>query len=177
MALCIGAGVAALVIAANPSLTADEVRQILFDTAEDFGVEGGDNDFGHGRIRAEAAVEAALVDAGTDVPAYTPVPVPLHEGFVVTADITGRATTTVAVTDTTYPLAVTALGEDGAIVLGVDVTSGSGLSTGIAINTGAHRHGYDSVARPAVGTYTVTVLTQPLADVVLAVSHSRTATP
>ncbi|WP_108667411.1 S8 family serine peptidase [Euzebya rosea] len=175
MASPFGAGVAALVVAANPALSPDEVRQILFDTAEDFGAEGEDNDFGRGRIRAEAAVEAALVAAGEDVPTYTPVPVPLHEGIVVTADLTGRATTTVDVTDTVYPLAVTAMGEDGAIVLGVDVTSGSGLSTGVAINTGAHRHGYDSVARPAVGTYTVTVLTQPLADVVLAVSHSRTA--
>lgn len=50
------AGVAALVREANPNLTADEVRQLLIDTAEDF---GNQNLFGAGMVRADNAVQAA----------------------------------------------------------------------------------------------------------------------
>ncbi|MCA9310407.1 MAG: S8 family serine peptidase, partial [Phycisphaerales bacterium] len=53
------AGVAALVISANPSLTVDEVEQILYSTAVDKGVAGYDTTFGWGFINAYNAVLAA----------------------------------------------------------------------------------------------------------------------
>lgn len=51
--------VAALVKSANPSLTADQIRQILKDTAIDLGSAGWDQFFGYGLVDAEAAVAAA----------------------------------------------------------------------------------------------------------------------
>ena len=49
-------GVAALVLAAFPSYTNDQVRQHLWDTAEDIGDPGWDIYFGYGLVDAQAAV-------------------------------------------------------------------------------------------------------------------------
>lgn len=54
------AGVAALIMAANPSLTPDEVEQILESSTLDRGTVGWDNKYGHGRVDAGAAVLAAI---------------------------------------------------------------------------------------------------------------------
>jgi serine protease AprX len=62
------AGVAALILSANPTLTPAQVREILESTAVDLGVPGRDNEHGAGRIDAYAAVRAAL-DYGQDAPA------------------------------------------------------------------------------------------------------------
>jgi subtilisin family serine protease len=51
------AGVAALVLDANPTLTADEVRHLLVNTAEPIGHQ---NIFGAGMVQADDAVSAAL---------------------------------------------------------------------------------------------------------------------
>ena len=55
----IAAGVAALVMAAKPGLTAAEVEQVLTSTAVDLGSTGKDPYYGHGRVDAGAAVRAA----------------------------------------------------------------------------------------------------------------------
>lgn len=171
MAAPFGAGTAALVIAANPALTPDEVRGILFATAEDFGAPGADDDFGHGRLQVTEAVAAALASAGRPVPAHSPVVVPDHEGVVVAADALGMATTTVEVTSSLFPLVATALGEDGANVVGVELTQSPGLLPPLALGAPT-RHGYASVTAPAAGTWTVRVQTEPNAEVALALSHS-----
>ncbi len=54
------AGVAALVISADPSLTPDEVEAILAQTAKDRGAPGYDTTFGWGIVDAFAAVSAAM---------------------------------------------------------------------------------------------------------------------
>jgi subtilisin family serine protease len=58
------AGVAALVLSANPALGAIDVRRMLCDTAVKIGTgydrKGHSKAFGHGRVDATAAVEAAL---------------------------------------------------------------------------------------------------------------------
>lgn len=56
----VSAGVAALVMAANPKLSSTDVEKILFTTALDLGAVGRDQVYGHGRIDATAAVLAAL---------------------------------------------------------------------------------------------------------------------
>lgn len=53
------AGVAALMIAANSNITADEIEQGLLTTATDIGAAGDDNVFGHGLINAQAAINYA----------------------------------------------------------------------------------------------------------------------
>jgi hypothetical protein len=47
-------------MSANPRLSSAEVENILFSTAVDLGAAGRDIYFGHGRVNAAAAVEAAL---------------------------------------------------------------------------------------------------------------------
>ncbi len=54
------AAVAALVMAANSSLKAADVEKILYSTVVDLGSAGKDVYYGHGRIDAYAAVQAAL---------------------------------------------------------------------------------------------------------------------
>jgi subtilisin family serine protease len=49
-------GVAALVLAVHPSYTNDQVRQTLWNTAEDLGASGWDPYYGYGLVDAEAAV-------------------------------------------------------------------------------------------------------------------------
>jgi subtilisin family serine protease len=51
------AGVAALVLSKNPTLSPDQVRTILRASAEDLGVPGWDPLFGYGRVNARRAVE------------------------------------------------------------------------------------------------------------------------
>lgn len=63
------AGVVALMLSANPSLTVSQVKNILFSTAVDLNSPGHDEETGYGRINAAAAVAAA---AGK---AYSPLPV------------------------------------------------------------------------------------------------------
>ncbi len=54
------AGVAALVKAANPDITPDQLVSILEQTATDLGAAGTDNQYGAGLINAYAAVRAAI---------------------------------------------------------------------------------------------------------------------
>jgi subtilisin family serine protease len=60
-------GVYALMMAANPRLTAAQLDSILFSTAKDLGAAGKDNLHGYGRVDAAAAVAKAASLAGSDV--------------------------------------------------------------------------------------------------------------
>ena len=53
------AGVAALMLSANPSLSPQEVTSILETTAKDLGTPGWDPTYGYGLVQADAAVAAA----------------------------------------------------------------------------------------------------------------------
>jgi len=60
------AGVAALVVSANPNLTETEIQDILLTTATDMGSIGRDNFFGTGRVDAYAALLAATGEEEDD---------------------------------------------------------------------------------------------------------------
>ena len=60
MASPVVAGVCALILSADPTLTVAEVKDILYSTAVDLGDENRDDYFGWGRVDAYAAVLAAL---------------------------------------------------------------------------------------------------------------------
>ncbi len=55
-----GAGLAALVLSAAPSLSPAEVESIILKSAVDLGETGQDDKFGHGRIDASAAMSLTL---------------------------------------------------------------------------------------------------------------------
>jgi len=55
----LAAGIAALMVAANPNITVSELENGIFSTTVDIGVVGNDNVFGHGLIDAAAAVSYA----------------------------------------------------------------------------------------------------------------------
>ena len=57
MAAPMVSGVAAMMLAKDPSLTVDEVKNILYSTATDIGTEGKDNYFGYGLVNAEKALK------------------------------------------------------------------------------------------------------------------------
>jgi subtilisin family serine protease len=59
----LSAGVAALLMAAVPSMSNTQVENLLYSTAVDLGSAGRDPYFGFGRIDADAAVRAALAAA------------------------------------------------------------------------------------------------------------------
>jgi len=63
------AGVAGLVISANPSLTSDQIQAVLKQSADDLGTVGWDTSFGSGRVNAANAVNLAA-----NPPDPSPVP-------------------------------------------------------------------------------------------------------
>jgi subtilisin family serine protease len=56
MASPVVAGVAALILDSNPSLSVDEVKDLLYSSARDFGAAGWDKYFGHGIVDAKNAI-------------------------------------------------------------------------------------------------------------------------
>ncbi|WP_426173935.1 S8 family serine peptidase [Massilia sp. TWR1-2-2] len=67
----LAAGVAAVMMAANPSLDGAKIEQLLYSTSVDLGAAGRDPLFGFGRVDAGAAVRAAaamVVVADTQAP-------------------------------------------------------------------------------------------------------------
>lgn len=68
-------GLAALMWSINPALTADDIRRLIIETADDLGAPGVDAYFGAGRINAARAVNAAA--PGTLPTPLPPSPTPL----------------------------------------------------------------------------------------------------
>ena len=70
------AGIAGAVLLQNPNLTAEEVAQVIFESAEDRGAEGTDSEFGRGVIlSAEQVLNNPI--GGTSIPTPTnPAPDP-----------------------------------------------------------------------------------------------------
>lgn len=125
MASPFAAGAAALVLAANPALTPDQVEQVLVATAEDWGVSGPDVDYGHGRIQVREAVRLALALAGAAEPQSAAPAVPYHEvraGVVAAPSATVPPSVgavgegTFEVNDTTHPIAATFIAEGKLLV-------------------------------------------------------------
>lgn len=78
------AGVAALMLNANPALAPGEVKETLTRTAIDFGVPGPDPEYGHGRLDAYQAIAVArgVVAMSPDPPLHGAITGTLAEGEV-----------------------------------------------------------------------------------------------
>lgn len=61
MAAPVANGVACLIWSSNPSLTADQVEEILFETCKDLGDPGNDDYWGWGQVDAFEGVERAIL--------------------------------------------------------------------------------------------------------------------
>lgn len=95
----ITAGVVALMMSANPSITPANIDAILKATALDIGPAGKDQYYGHGRIDAAAAVQQAAT-SGVTVDRSAPVPAITAPGAGVVAGtvaVNASATDNVAV--------------------------------------------------------------------------------
>jgi len=62
----VAAGVIALMMSARPDLSASQIESLLYGSATDLGTPGRDNYYGHGRVDAAAAVNAARGAAVAD---------------------------------------------------------------------------------------------------------------
>ncbi len=99
-------GLAALLLAVNPTLTAADLRQIMRETADDLGEPGPDLLYGAGRINAGTALGAAgswLPATPAPTPTATPTPT---ETPTETPTPTATSTATPTATATPAPLLV-----------------------------------------------------------------------
>lgn len=111
----IAAGVAALVMSANPSLTNSQVEKILFSTAVDLGAAGRDIYYGYGRVDAAAAVAAATSTTSTadTTPPTASVAAPLQASTVsALATVDASAVDNVGVTKVELWVGNSLLGTD-----------------------------------------------------------------
>jgi len=81
------AGTLALILSANPSLTPDQAKNILFSTANDLDGAGWDNKYGWGRVNAASAVSAALVTQGTQDTLAPSVPQNLTASSISSSEV------------------------------------------------------------------------------------------
>ncbi len=85
MASPVVAGAAALIWSVDPSLTADEVKSLICETAVDIGAVGRDNYYGYGRINVKAAMLMEMKPEGSTSGDYEYI---INDGGA-TATITG----------------------------------------------------------------------------------------
>ena len=129
------AGVAALVLSANPYLSAAEVQGVLKQSADDLGPSGWDASYGWGRVNAARAVSLAL--GGAPPPAdTTPPAVSIISPSDGTA-VSGAVSVQISASDDTGVASVS-LSLDGAL-LGTDTTNPYGFSwSSLAATNGTH---------------------------------------
>ena len=92
----LAAGVAALMMSANPSLDPSRIETLLYASATDLGTAGRDIYFGYGRVNAAAAVTAAL---GSTPPADTTAPTVGITAPAGSSTVSGTTTVNVSAAD------------------------------------------------------------------------------
>ncbi len=120
----LAAGIAALMIARNPSLTATEIRALMRNTCDqigfDFYVDGVAEQYGYGRVNAARAVAAALPEIS-----FADVNVP-----EVAIGSTTTATVTLNLSEATIrPVTMNFATADGTAVNGTNYIGDSGVVT------------------------------------------------
>jgi serine protease AprX len=99
------AGVAALMLDGNYALTPTDIKTMIKSTAEEYGFNGADNDFGSGRIRAYRAVNLSIKGENT---AKGDQAVPKHFRYSGSMNqVTLSKQSLLSVTNDNYPIACT----------------------------------------------------------------------
>ena len=94
------AGVAALMISVNPSLTGSQVRDLIKQSADDLGAPGWDPGYGSGRVRADKALLAAMqATGGTNAPPDTTAPTTTINSPSAGSTVSGVVTISILATD------------------------------------------------------------------------------
>ena len=145
------AGVAALMLAANPDLTPAAIEQILEDSADDIGTPGRDQYSGAGRVNAAAAVQMAL--AWTAAPADTQAPSVAISSPAVGAQVSGAVVVQITASDNVGVTAVKLYA--GSTLIG----TATAVPYAISLNTNVYANGalqltaraYDAAGNEALG--------------------------
>lgn len=152
MATPFTAGTVALMLDANPNLTPTQVRNILNSTAEDWGPNGQDVDYGYGRLNGYQAVKQAGGFTGSDIQ------LPNH---MYGADSLGSKRATdiweFTVNDTTYPIAITLIMPDWQSSLDLDLYLYDSNDNKLDSSLSTSRHEMVSFTPTSTGTYKIKV--------------------
>jgi len=151
------AGVAALMLDADPALTPSQVKSTLMNTAVDWGPAGKDTDYGAGRLDGYAAIRTAAGGSGTNIT------VPYHRLVQGTLAAAGQAGDSsghvVIVTDATQPIAITLVmptwSSGGNVDFDMVLRDRDGVQ--VAISAGWTRQETVGISSPANGPYTFKV--------------------
>lgn len=150
------AGVAALMLDANPSLTPGDIKDKLMATAVDWGPAGTDIDYGAGRLDSYEAVRNTFAPPASG----SNIAVPKHTFISDSLPGTGSSDTwTINVVDATYPIAVTMIMSawTSSSSPDFDLRLFSPSSSQIASSLGATRQETISVSISATGPYSLRV--------------------
>jgi hypothetical protein len=90
------AGVAALMMAARPDLSGDQIQSLLYSTTVDLGAAGRDPVFGYGRVDAAAALRATMAYQS---PVDTTAPVAAIAAPLANSSVSGLVCVTVNASD------------------------------------------------------------------------------
>lgn len=151
----VAAGVVALMMSKRPDLSNSSVESLLYSSAVDLGAAGRDIYYGHGRVDANAAVNAAIAAAATDTQApnvsvSSPVGGATVSGLVAidvaasdnvgVARVDLRVNGTLVASDTSAPYqfswdsAKAANGSSSLVAYAYDAAGNAKASTAVAVN-------------------------------------------
>ncbi len=152
------AGVAALVLSAQPGITADEVTSVLRQSADDLGAAGWDSTYGWGRVNAARAVGASGGTGPDTQPPTVSFASPANG-----ATVSGTITVQVSASDNIGVTSVT-IAVDGATLCTLASAPYSCSWNTTTVANGAHT--LSATAKDAAGntgsaSITVTVSNQP----------------
>ncbi|AEY65929.1 S8 family serine peptidase [Clostridium sp. BNL1100] len=153
MATPFTSGTAALILDANPSLTASQVVNIITSTAQDWGPAGQDLDYGFGRLDGYEAVKKAGNFTGTG---------PSVPNHIYKAESLAKTNTydeyTISIPNTTYPIAITLIHPNWSSSQDFDVYLYNPSGTEVASSETATRQETISYTPTTAGTYKIKVL-------------------
>ena len=140
------AGVVALMMAANPRLSASQIESLLYSSATDLGAQGRDGYFGFGRVDGEAAVTAArgasVVDSQPPTVAITSPASGSSASGIVSIDISASDNVGVARVDLYANNQLLASDVAAPYQFGLDTTqfaTGSLMLSAVAVDSAGNR--------------------------------------